>query len=111
MPPADQSTELLKGTLDLLILRAVDLAPMHGAAIAERIAQTTRGTFRVKAGSLFPALHRLEQEGWIDGDWTTSPEGRRVKVYTITRSGRQQLAVEKAQWGRIVAAMTRALEA
>jgi transcriptional regulator len=111
MPPADQPTELLKGTLDLLILRAVDLAPMHGAAIAERIAQTTRGTFQVKAGSLFPALHRLEQENWIEGAWASSAEGRRVKVYRITRTGRQQLAVEKAQWGRIVAAMTRALEA
>jgi transcriptional regulator len=104
-------TELLKGTLDLLIMRAVELAPMHGAAIADRIAQTTRGTFQVKAGSLFPALHRLEQEGWTKGQWTTTPEGRRVKVYALTRAGRQQLAAEKAQWQRIVAAMARALEA
>jgi transcriptional regulator len=108
---ADSPTELLKGTLDLLILRALDLAPRHGAAIADRIAQTTKGTFQVKAGSLFPALHRLEQEGWIGGEWETSPEGRRVKVYTLTRSGRRQLAVETAQWDRIVAAMARALEA
>lgn len=107
----DAPTELLKGTLDLLILRALDLAPRHGAAIADRIAQTTRGTFQVKAGSLFPALHRLEQEGWIAGEWETSPEGRRVKVYTLTRTGRRQLAVETAQWDRIVAAMARALEA
>jgi transcriptional regulator len=108
---ADPPTELLKGTLDLLILRALDLAPRHGAAIADRIAQTTRGTFQVKAGSLFPALHRLEQEDWIAGEWETSPEGRRVKVYTLTRTGRRQLAVETAQWDRIVAAMARALEA
>lgn len=107
----DSPTELLKGTLDLLILRALDLAPRHGAAIADRIAQTTRGTFQVKAGSLFPALHRLEQEGWIAGEWESSPEGRRVKVYTLTRTGRRQLAVETAQWDRIVAAMARALEA
>jgi len=106
-----EPTELLKGTLDLLILRAIELAPMHGAAIADRIAQTTRGTFQVKAGSLFPALHRLEQEGWTKGVWTTSAEGRRVKVYELTRGGRQQLATEKAQWQRIVAAMARALEA
>jgi PadR family transcriptional regulator, regulatory protein PadR len=108
---ADAPTELLKGTLDLLILRTLDLAPLHGAAVASRIAQITRGTFHVKAGSLFPALHRLEQEGWIEGTWDTSPDGRRVKVYTLTRSGRRQLAAEKASWDRIAAAMARMLEA
>lgn len=104
-------TELLKGTLDLLILRTLELAPLHGAAIAERIAQTTRGTFQVKAGSLFPALHRLEQEGWLDGAWDTSPDGRRIKSYTLTKSGRRQLASEKENWRRIAAAMTQVLEA
>ena len=102
----EPSLELLKGTLDLLILRMLDLRPMHGSAIAERIAQVTRGTFQVKAGSLFPALHRLEQEGWIDGAWVESNEGRRVKSYTLTREGRRQLAVEKRTWTRIVDAMT-----
>ena len=107
---ADRPTELLKGTLDLLILRTLELTPLHGAAIAERIAQTTRGTFQIKAGSLFPALHRLEQEGWLDGAWETSPDGRRVKSYTLTRTGRKQLATEKANWQRITAAMAQVLE-
>ena len=104
MPPP---TDLLKGTLDLLILRTLELAPRHGAAIAERIEQTT---FRVKAGSLFPALHRLEQEGWIVGQWTESAEKRRVKSYGLTASGRRQLTSEKANWQRIVQAMSQVLE-
>ena len=107
----DRPTELLKGTLDLLILRTLDLAPLHGAAIGERLSQTTRGTFQVKAGSLFPALHRLEQEGWIEGVWETSADGRRIRVYTLTRTGRKQLAEEKANWARITMAMARVLEA
>ena len=83
---------------------------MHGAALAERILQITRGAFHVKAGSLFPALHRLEQEGWIDGVWETSDEGRRVKSYKLTKPGRKQLAVGKASWKRVVFAMTQVLE-
>jgi PadR family transcriptional regulator, regulatory protein PadR len=106
----EQSAELLKGTLDLLILRTLDLRPMHGSAIADRIAQVTNGTFQVKAGSLFPALHRLEQEGWIEGDWVESAEGRRVRSYTLTRSGTRQLAAEKDNWARIVLAMNQVLE-
>jgi transcriptional regulator len=102
--------ELLKGTLDLLILRTLNLRPLHGSAIAERISQVTRGAFRVKAGSLFPALHRLEQEGWIEGEWQESTEGRRVRSYTLTRNGRRQLAVEKKTWTRIVQAMNALLE-
>jgi PadR family transcriptional regulator, regulatory protein PadR len=103
-------TELLKGTLDLMILRSLELQPMHGAAIAERIDQTTQGTFQVKAGSLFPALHRLEQEGWIHGEWTENAEGRRVKTYVITTAGRKQLTSERANWRRIVTAMDLVLE-
>ena len=106
----NESVELLKGTLDLLILRTLDLRPMHGSAIADRIAQVTRGAFQVKAGSLFPALHRLEQEGWIEGQWQESAEGRRVRSYVLTRDGRRQLAVEKKTWARIVQAMTALLE-
>lgn len=102
--------ELLKGTLDLLILRTLDLKPMHGSAISERISQVTDGAFQVKAGSLFPALHRLEQEGWIEGVWKESAEGRRVRSYTLTRDGRQQLTVEKKTWIRIVEAMNALLE-
>jgi PadR family transcriptional regulator PadR len=103
-------TELLKGTLDLLILRTLELEPMHGVAIADRIAQTTRGTFQVKPGSLFPALHRLEQEGWIDGHWQQSEGGRRVKSYALSRAGRRQLTTEKAQWRKIVLAMNQVLD-
>ncbi len=104
------TVELLKGTLDLLILRTLDLRPLHGSAIADRISQVTRGAFQVKAGSLFPALHRLEQEGWIAGQWCDSPEGRRVRSYTLTRDGKRQLAVEKKTWARIVKAVAALLE-
>ena len=107
---AKSRTELMKGTLDLMILRTLELQPMHGAAIAERIEQTTRGTFLVKAGSLFPALHRLEQEGWIAGAWTESADKRRVKSYQLTAAGRKQLSTEKAAWKRVVAAMSQVLE-
>ena len=106
----EPALELLKGTLDLLMLRTLALRPMHGSAIAERIAQVTRGAFQVKAGSLFPALHRLEQEGWIEGEWRESAEGRRVRSYRLTRDGRQQLAVEKKTWMRTVQAMKALLE-
>jgi PadR family transcriptional regulator, regulatory protein PadR len=102
--------ELLKGTLDLLILRTLDLRPMHGSAVAERISQVTKGAFQVKAGSLFPALHRLEQEGWIDGEWQESVEGRRIRSYILTRDGKRQLASEKKTWTRIVEAMNALLE-
>jgi transcriptional regulator len=101
---------LVKGTLDLLVLRTLELQPLHGAAIAERIFQTTRGTFTIKAGSLFPALHRLEQDGWIEGEWEMPARGRRVKSYRLTRQGRRHLSNQKAAWQRIVAAMQLVLE-
>jgi PadR family transcriptional regulator PadR len=106
----EPALELLRGTLDLLILRTLDPHPMHGSAISDRISQVTGGAFQVKAGSLFPALHRLEQEGWIEGEWQESAEGRRVRSYKLTRDGRRQLAVEKKTWTRIVQAMTALLE-
>lgn len=106
----EPTVELLKGTLDLLILRTLDLHAMHGSAVAERIGQITNGTFQVKAGSLFPALHRLEQQGWIEGEWTESAEGRRVRSYHITRDGKRQLASERKNWTRIVEAMAALLE-
>jgi transcriptional regulator len=101
---------LLKGTLDLLVLRTLELQPLHGAAIAERIFQTTRGTFQIKAGSLFPALHRLEQNGLIEGEWETPPKGRRIKSYRLTREGRRRLSAERASWQRVVTAMALVLE-
>lgn len=105
-----QKTDLLRGTLDLLILRTLELRPLHGVAIADRIQQVTGGTFVVQAGSLFPALHRLEQEAWIAGEWTTTADGRRVKSYSLTTSGRRQLTSEKRTWQRIVTAVGRVLE-
>ena len=106
---ADPLPALVKGTLDLLILRTLELEALHGAAIAERILHTTRGAFHVKAGSLFPALHRLERDGWIQGTWETPPGGRRVKSYVLTRADRQHLSAEKAAWQRVVVAMTQVL--
>jgi PadR family transcriptional regulator, regulatory protein PadR len=104
-------TELLKGTLDLLILKTLDLEARHGLGVAERIEQTTGGTFSVKPGSLFPALHRLEGSGFIKGQWTASDEGRRVKSYALTPAGRRRLAAEKRQWARIALAVAQILEA
>ena len=106
-----QRTELLKGTLDLLLLKTLELEARHGLGIAERIEQITDGAFSVKPGSLFPALHRLEQAGWIAGAWTASDEGRRVKSYQLTAAGRKQLAAEKKQWARIALAVAQILEA
>jgi transcriptional regulator len=103
-------TELLKGTLDLLVLRTLELGPRHGLLVADRIEQITRGTFVVKPGSLFPALHRLEQDGYVEGEWGTSPEGHRVKSYRLTAAGRKQLAKERQQWDRIVGAVSLVLD-
>jgi transcriptional regulator len=101
---------MLKGTLDLLILRTLDFEPRHGLGVSDRIAQITRGTFVVKAGSLFPALHRLEQEGFIEGAWGESDQGRRAKVYRITPAGRKRLAAERKSWDRIVTAVGQVLD-
>lgn len=103
-------TDLLQGTLDLLILRTLALQPLHGVGVADRIRQVTGGAFVVPAGSLFPALHRLEQDGWIAGDWGANDEGRRVKSYMVTASGRRKLSAEKQRWERIVAAVALVLE-
>ncbi len=105
-----EKTDLLRGTLDLLILRTLVLQPLHGVAIAERIRQVTSGTFVVLPGSLFPALHRLEQEARIAGQWTTNNQKRRVKSYRLTAAGRRQLSAEKREWARIVTAMAQVLE-
>jgi transcriptional regulator len=109
-PREESATELLRGTLDLLILRTLELQPLHGLGVADRIRQTTRGTFVVAPGSLFPALHRLEQQGWIQGEWTATGEGRRIRSYVLTSAGRGQLSREKRQWARIVTAMSQVLE-
>jgi transcriptional regulator len=102
--------DILQGTLDLLILRALEIVPMHGIGIADRIHQVTRGTLVVKAGSLFPALRRLEQRGWIEGEWGPSENNRRARYYKLTRAGRVQLAEEKRNWYRMISAMNWMLE-
>lgn len=101
--------ELLQGTLDLLILRTLELQPLHGVGIADRIAQVTNGVFVVGPGSLFPALHRLAEKGWIEGQWAELENGRRVKNYDLTRSGRAQLAIEKRNWQKVFTAMNQVL--
>jgi PadR family transcriptional regulator PadR len=101
--------ELLQGTLDLLILRTLELKPLHGVGIADRIEQVTHGVFVVGPGSLFPALHRLAEKGWIEGEWGELENGRRAKFYALTRSGRAQLAKEKRNWRKVFTAMNRAL--
>ena len=107
MPTAN----LLQGTLDLLILKALALTGMHGLAISHRIAQITNGTFQVKPGSLFPALHRMEEAGWLTSAWGDSENNRRAKFYRLTAAGRRQLRTETEQWETIALAMTKALEA
>jgi transcriptional regulator len=104
-------TAIVKGTLDLLVLKTLALEPRHGVGVAERIDQISRGTFQVKPGSLFPALHRLEQNGFIAGEWSETPEGRRAKYYRITAAGQRQLAAGKKNWARIVLAVGQILEA
>jgi transcriptional regulator len=104
-------TDLLQGTLDLLILKALALGPNHGVAVARRVQQLTAGTFSVGPGSLFPALHRLEEKGWLASEWGESENNRRAKYYQLTRSGRRRLKVEAEQWNRIAVAIAKALEA
>ena len=101
--------DILPGTLDLLILRTLELRPLHGVGVADRIEQVTRGVFLIGPGSLFPALHRLTEKGWIQGEWTESETKRRVKAYTLTAAGRTQLAAEKRNWKNVFTAMNRAL--
>jgi PadR family transcriptional regulator len=109
MPKA--KTDLLQGTLDLLVLKSLAAGPMHGLGVSRRIGLITHGAFDVKPGSLFPALHRLEQEGWVASSWGRSENNRRAKFYELTRIGEKQLAAEKRHWNRISAAMGLALEA
>lgn len=104
-------TNLLQGTLDLLILKALTLEEMHGLGIARRVEQITRGAFLVKAGSLFPALHRMEEAGWLTSAWGESENNRRAKFYRLTRAGRQQLKAETEEWGRVSVAIAFALRA
>lgn len=103
-------TNLLQGTLDLLILKALALEEMHGLGISRRIEQITQGTFVVKPGSLFPALHRMEEAGWLTSAWGESENNRKAKFYRLTAAGRRQFESETAQWRRISVAIAAALE-
>jgi PadR family transcriptional regulator, regulatory protein PadR len=103
-------TDLIQGTLDLLIMRTVALEPIHGWAIAQRIQQISNELLRVQQGSLYPALHRLEEQGWITAEWGASDNNRRARFYSLTRAGRKQLATEVSKWERLSAGVNLVLQ-
>lgn len=103
------STELLQGTLEMLVLKALSLEPMHGWGIGNRIGQLSRGVFTVPQGSLYPALQRMLRKGWIRSDWRASENNRRARYYSLTRAGGRQLAEEAASWERVSGAVSRIL--
>src|SRR5579862_9549895 len=103
------ATNLLQGTLDLLILKSLTLGPLHGLGVSRRIDQITKGTFQVKAGSLFPALHRMEKAGWVESSWGESENNRRARFYELTKAGRRQLKEETDEWSRISVGISMAL--
>ena len=106
----DKKTELLQGTLDLLILRTIALEPLHGWAIGQRIQQISKDVLQVQQGSLYPALHRLEHRGLVKAEWGPSENNRRAKFYSLTKAGRRQLETERATWERLAAAVAQILE-
>jgi len=106
-----ENTDLIQGTLDMLLLKTLSLEPMHGFGIARRVEQVSRGVFKVNPGSLLTALTRLERAGWLDSEWRDTANSRRAKYYTLTRSGRRQLVAETADWARRAAAVARILKA
>ena len=106
-----KKTDLLQGTLGLLILQALAPGPLHGLGVSRRIEQITKGTFQVKPGSLFPALHRMEQSGWLQASWGESENNRRAKYYRLTKAGRRQLETETEDWRQISLAISSALKA
>lgn len=111
MPPAAQAQDMLQGTLDLLILKTLSLAPMHGWGLTHRIQELSHDAFRVGQGSIYPALVRLEQRGLIDTEWRTTANNRRAKYYRLTGAGRRAMGTELASWRRFVASMDRVLGA
>jgi PadR family transcriptional regulator len=110
MTLSKSNVDLLQGTLDLLVLRTLLPGPQHGWGISQRIQQTSEDVFRVNQGSLYPALHRLEHEGWIAAEWGASENNRKARFYRLTRSGRKRLEEETASWERLAAAVARVLE-
>ena len=111
MIPGPINTDVIQGTLDMLILKALSLESMHGFGISRRIEQTSRGVFKVNPGSLLTAFQRLERDGLIDAEWRQTDNARRAKFYTLTRAGRKQLDLETADWARRTAAVARLLKA
>jgi transcriptional regulator len=105
------NTDVIQGTLDLLILKTLSLEPMHGFGIARRVEQVSRGVFKINPGSLLTALQRLERAGWLDAEWRQTPNSRRAKFYALTRAGRKQLEREAADWTRRAGAVARLLKA
>jgi transcriptional regulator len=108
---AEQNTDVIQGTLDMLILKTLSLQPMHGFGIARRVEQISRGVFKVNPGSLLVALQRLERAGWLDAEWSQTENARRAKFYELTVAGRKQLEFETAEWTRRAAAVSRLLKA
>jgi PadR family transcriptional regulator PadR len=106
----EKRTDLLRGTLDLLVLKALSLEPLHGVGISRRVTQITKGAFQVSFGSLFPSLHRMEEKGWVEAEWRASENNRRAKYYRLTSSGRARLKVEEREWNQVVKVMTAAVE-
>ncbi len=108
---SEKKSDLLQGTLDLLVLKALTAQSLHGLGVSNRISQITNGTFDVKPGSLFPALHRMEEAGWLKSEWGESENNRRAKFYSLTKAGRRQLEAETEDWRRISLAIGNALRA
>lgn len=106
---SEQNTDVIQGTLDMLILKTLSLGPMHAFGIARRVEQVSRGVFKVNPGSLLTALQRLERAGWLDCDWRNTENARRGKFYALTRAGRKQLEIETAEWSRRTSAIARLL--
>ena len=110
-PPRDDPQDVMKGTLDMLILKALELEPMHGWGVADRIEVLSRGVFRLQTGTLYPALHRLLRRGWLAAEWRTTGNARRARYYRLTAGGRKQLDAEREAWDRATLAVKRILDA
>lgn len=106
-----QKSDLPQGTLDLLILKALSLGPMHGYGVGQRIQQLAEEMLQIEEGTLYPALYRIEQRGWIESEWGVSENNRRARFYKLTRTGRKQLAIEESQWERLTSAVAKVLQA
>ncbi len=106
-----RKTDLLRGTLDLLVMKAVSLEALHGVGIARRIGQISKGAFGVSYGSLFPSLHRMDEKGWVSAEWSPSENNRRARYYQLTALGRKQFELQQREWNRVVETMARALQA